>query len=46
MAFKSGNLKNVDLMVEDIYGQNSQSLGLPGNIVASSMAKISRMQKN
>lgn len=46
MAFTSGNLKNVDLMVEDIYGQNSQSLGLPGDIVASSMAKISKLPKN
>jgi pantothenate kinase len=29
-------------MVEDIYGKNSHNLGLPGNIVASSMAKICR----
>lgn len=31
-------------MVEDIYGKNVQSLGLPGDIVASSMAKISKIK--
>lgn len=30
-------------MVEDIYGTNSHNLGLPGDIVASSMGKIAKI---
>ena len=30
-------------MVEDIYGTNSHNLGLPGDIVASSMGKLAKM---
>lgn len=30
-------------MVEDIYGEKSHNLGLPGDIVASSMGKLGKM---
>lgn len=43
LAFSKGDLKKVDLMVEDIYGTNSHNLGLPGDIVASSMGKLSKL---
>lgn len=43
MAFNGGNIKKVDLMVEDIYGKNTQNLGLPGEIVASSLGKYAKM---
>jgi pantothenate kinase len=30
-------------MVEDIYGKNVNNLGLPGDIIASSLAKIAKL---
>ncbi len=44
-AFSNGNLQKVDLMVEDIYGKNCHNLGLPGEIVASSLGKLAKMDK-
>lgn len=39
----AGNHVNVDLLVEDIYGGNTiESLGLPGNLLACSMGKVTR----
>lgn len=32
-------------MVEDIYGAKTQSLGLPADLVASSLGKIAKMSK-
>jgi hypothetical protein len=45
LAFSSGNLKNVDLLVEDIYGKGSAKIGLPGEMVASSLGKFGKMKQ-
>lgn len=36
---QSGNPDNVDLLVQDIYGGDYTQMGLPGNLLASSMGK-------
>eukprot|EP00036_Acanthoecidae_sp_10tr_P015626 CAMPEP_0206286686 /NCGR_PEP_ID=MMETSP0106_2-20121207/727_1 /ASSEMBLY_ACC=CAM_ASM_000206 /TAXON_ID=81532 /ORGANISM="Acanthoeca-like sp., Strain 10tr" /LENGTH=301 /DNA_ID=CAMNT_0053717213 /DNA_START=1 /DNA_END=903 /DNA_ORIENTATION=+ len=41
MAFaEKGNSKNIDLLVEDIYGGDYAEFGLPGSTVASSLGKL------
>lgn len=32
--------------VSDIYGQNTNKLGLPGDLVASSLGKLGKMKKS
>lgn len=44
-AFKQGDIKKTDLIVEDIYGASAHSLGLPSDLVASSLGKIGKMSK-
>lgn len=39
-AYIKGNNINADLTVEDIYGENCETLGIPKNIIASSMGKL------
>jgi pantothenate kinase len=46
LAFSGGSLKNVDLMVEDIYGKGSAKIGLPGEMVASSLGKFGKMKES
>lgn len=41
-AFK-GKLKNTELLVEDIYGKGVEKLGLPKDLVASSLGKLGKM---
>lgn len=43
MAMNSGNLKNIDMMVEDIYGKNTANLGIPADVIASSLGKLGKM---
>lgn len=44
-AFQKGCTKNLDLLVSDIYGNNTKSLGLPGDLIASSLGKLGKMNK-
>ena len=44
-AFQKGNSSNLDLLVSDIYGNNTKSLGLPGDLIASSLGKLGKMNK-
>ena len=37
---EKGDNANVDLLVKDIYGQGYESIGLPGDIIASSFGKV------
>ena len=37
---KKGNSSEVDMLVKDIYGNNSPFQGLTGDLVASSFAKV------
>ncbi len=41
-AMEAGSASNVDLLVKDIYGDSSIKVGLPENLVASSLAKLAR----
>ena len=41
-AFEEGNNRNVDLLVEDIYGSSFHGLGIDGSIIASSLGKVSQ----
>lgn len=45
MASKGDN-SNVDMMVKDIYGQNSPFKELQGDLLASSFAKIANDQQH
>ena len=38
----TGQSSNADLLVRDIYGGNCEDLGLPGDLVASSLGKLMR----
>ena len=38
----SGDKNNVDILVKDIYGKSYDSIGLNGNIVAGSLAKLNQ----
>lgn len=38
----SGDKNNVDILVKDIYGSSYESIGLNGNIVAGSLAKLTQ----
>lgn len=42
-AFDEGNVKKTELFVDDIYGKGVQSLGLPKDLLASSMGKLGKM---
>lgn len=44
-AFEEGNNRNVDLLVEDIYGSSFQGLGIDGSIIASSLGKVSQQSQ-
>ena len=41
-AFLIGNNKNIDMTVEDIYGEGCSFLGLPKDLLASSFGKCSK----
>jgi pantothenate kinase len=41
-GFDYGDSSNVDMTVGDIYGSNVESLGIPANLLASSMGKASK----
>ena len=41
-AFLKGNNKNIDMTVEDIYGNGCTHLGLPPDLLASSFGKCSK----
>ena len=41
----SGDLTKIDMMIEDIYGKNTANLGLPADLIASSLGKIGKMSK-
>ena len=41
-SISSGNKNNVDILVKDIYGSSYESMGLNGNIVAGSLAKLNQ----
>jgi pantothenate kinase len=43
---KAGDNRNIDLIVKDIYGGNTNSFGLEDNIIASSFGKINEMIQN
>jgi pantothenate kinase len=43
-TFLKGNNEVGDLLVCDIYGENSQNLGLPGKIIASSLGKLAKTE--
>ena len=45
LAFTEGTIKDTDLLVSDIYGASTGSLGLPKNLLASSMGKIGKLSK-
>ena len=36
----SGNNRNIDLLVEDIYAGNYDSIGIPGHVIASNFGKV------
>ena len=38
----SGDHRNVDMLVKDIYGGSHNVLGLPGDIIASSFGRAAR----
>lgn len=42
-AFQKGNNQNIDLIVSDIYGHDSNNLGLPPDLIASSLGKLGKM---
>lgn len=39
---EKGEPKNVDLLVQDIYGSGYEKIGLPGDLIASSFGKAAR----
>lgn len=41
-SVSSGDRNNVDILVKDIYGSSYESIGLDGNIVAGSLAKLNQ----
>ena len=43
-AFYKGDNRNLDLLVADIYGTNTKNLGLPGELIASSLGKLGKMK--
>ncbi|KRX02912.1 hypothetical protein PPERSA_13166 [Pseudocohnilembus persalinus] len=45
-SIENGDNKNVDLTVEDIYGENTEQLGLPKDLLASSMGKLAKFGEN
>lgn len=45
-AFEEGRSEAVDLLVNDIYGQNCDTIGLPGKIIASSLGKLAKSNES
>lgn len=41
---QSGDRQNADILVKDIYGSTYESVGLDGNVVAGSLAKLDHYQ--
>ena len=43
LAMNSGDLTKIDMMIEDIYGKDTGNLGLPSDLIASSLGKMGKM---
>ena len=43
-AFYKGDNRNLDLLVSDIYGANTKNLGLPAELIASSLGRLGKMK--
>ena len=42
---EKGDHREVDMLVKDIYGGDYSAIGLPGDIIASSLGKAARSPK-